>query len=246
MLLAIDIGNTNITFGIFSGKKLLKKFDIPTDKLRYATLKKELGRFKPREAVICSVVPGATRHLKGVLSRLSLRPLIIGKDVRVPIKNLYRKPAQVGQDRLVNAYAVTRLYGAPAVIVDFGTAITFDVVSKNKEYKGGLIVPGLKISLEALFQRTALLPQLGLGAPREFIGKDTKSSMLSGIVYGFASLTDQLLTQLKKDTGKGALALATGGDVSLMARYCRKIDRIDGTLTLKGLNLIYGEAKKNT
>jgi len=226
------------------GKKLLRRFDIPTDKLGYATFKKKLGSFKPSQAIICSVVPKVTRHLKGILSRMLIHPLIIGKDVRVPIKNLYRKPSEVGQDRLVNAYAVIRLYGTPAVIVDFGTAITFDVVSKNKEYRGGLIVPGLKISLEALSRRTALLPKLELRAPHEFIGKDTKSSMLSGIVYGFASLTDQLLSQLKKDTGKGAHVLATGGDVSLMARYCRRIDKIDETLTLKGLNLIYGEAKK--
>ncbi|KPK98430.1 MAG: hypothetical protein AMJ95_04130 [Omnitrophica WOR_2 bacterium SM23_72] len=246
MLLAIDIGNTNITFGIFIGKKLIRKFDIPTDKLRLVTFKKKLGCFKPCQAIICSVVPEATRHVKGVLSCLPLPPLIIGKDVCVPIKNFYRKPAQVGQDRLVNAYAVVRLYGAPAVVVDFGTAITFDVVSKNKEYKGGLIVPGLKISLEALSERTALLPQLKLSMPSEFIGKDTKSSMRSGVVYGFASLTDMLISRIKKNSTRRMLAIATGGDVSLMARYCRKIDKIDATLTLKGLNLLYDYAKKNT
>jgi type III pantothenate kinase len=246
MLLAIDIGNTNITFGIFRGKNLFRKFDIPTDKFSYASLKKKSGPFKPREAIICSVVPWATRQLEGVLSRMHIRPLIIGKDTLVPIKNLYRHPQQVGQDRLVNAYAVVRLYGAPAVIVDFGTAITFDVVSRNNEYKGGLIVPGLNISLKALSQRTALLPQLELSVPREFIGRDTKSSMLSGVVYGFASLTDILLSKIKKDIDKRAMVVATGGDVRLMARYCRKIDKIDETLTLKGLNLIYGQAKKNT
>lgn len=244
MLLAIDIGNTNITFGIFRGESLFRKFDIPTDKFSYASLKKKSGPFRPREAIICSVVPQATRQLEGVLSRMHIRPLIIGKDTFVPIKNLYRHPQQVGQDRLVNAYAVVRLYAAPAVIIDFGTAITFDVVSKNKEYRGGLIVPGLKISLEALSQRTALLPQLELSAPREFIGKDTKSSMLSGLVYGFASLTDMLIFRIKKDIGKRATVIATGGDVSLMVRYCHKIDKIDEALTLKGLSLIYGLAQK--
>ncbi|MFH1457749.1 MAG: type III pantothenate kinase [Candidatus Omnitrophota bacterium] len=244
MLLAIDIGNTNITFGIFRGKRLVRKFDVPTDKFSYASLKKKSGRFEPRDAIVCSVVPWATRQLKRSLSQVGIRPIIIGKDIAAPIKNLYRNPQQVGQDRLVNAYAAWRLYGTAAVIVDFGTAITFDVISKDREYLGGLILPGLKMSLGALAKGTALLPELTLSAPREFIGRDTKSSMHSGVVYGFASLTDRLILKIKKKIGKGTVAIGTGGDIGLMARYCKEIDKVDRYLSLKGLSLVFAQAQK--
>jgi type III pantothenate kinase len=157
----------------------------------------------------------------------------------VPIKNLYRKPKQVGQDRLVNAYAGVILYGAPLIVVDFGTAITFDAVSKNKEYLGGMILPGLDISLHSLAERTALLPKIKLNKPKEFIGRDTKDSILSGVVYGFAALTDDLTQRIKNRIGKSAKVIGTGGNIKLIRRYCRNIDKVDRDLTLKGLNLIY-------
>ena len=156
----------------------------------------------------------------------------------MPIRNLYRKPKQVGQDRLVNAYAASALYGAPLIVIDFGTAITFDIISKNKEYLGGMILPGLGISLEALHERTALLPKIKLSKPQEFIGRDTRNSMLSGIIYGFAALTDDLTNRIKKKIGKNVLVIGTGGNINLIGRYCRKIDRIDPDLTLKGIALL--------
>jgi len=170
---------------------------------------------------------------------LGKQPYIIGKGIKAPIKNLYRRPKQVGQDRLVNAYAGIKLYGAPLIAVDFGTAVTFDVVSGNKEYLGGMILPGLTISLDALNQRTALLPKIKLEEPKEFIGRDTKSSMLSGIVYGFAALTDDLVIRIKKKIGKDATVISTGGNIGLIGKYCRQIDKVDRDLTLKGLNLLY-------
>ncbi len=240
MLLAIDIGNTNITFGLFHGRKLARRFDIPAKDYARSKLKGNLGKYNIDDAIICSVVPRVTKILtKDLKACFRIGPHIIGKDVTVPIKNLYRKPGQVGQDRLVNAYAGTVFYGAPLIIVDFGTAITFDVVKRNKVYLGGMILPGLGISLEALSRKTALLPQIKLSAPKEFIGRDTKSSMLSGIVYGFAALVDDLAARIREKIGKKALVIGTGGNIGLMSEYCREIGRSDRDLTLKGLNAIY-------
>lgn len=240
MLLAIDIGNTNITFGFFKPNGLRKRFDIPTKDYNLKKLRRRLGRLPVDDVIICSVVPSTTAILKRDLTGLlGKKPYIIGKDLSVPIKNLYRRPKQVGLDRLVNAYAGLTLFGAPLIVVDFGTAVTFDVISKNKEYLGGLILPGLQISLEALSNRTALLPKIKLAQPKEFIGRDTKNSMLSGMVYGFGSLTDDLVKRIKDKIGRNTLAIGTGGNINLITRYCRRIDKVDADLTLEGLELIY-------
>jgi type III pantothenate kinase len=240
MLLAIDIGNTNINFGVFKAQRLIKRFDIPIGKYSIWTLRKLLGGITIDDSIICSVVPKASPILKADLKKLiNKRPYLIGRDPKVPIKNLYRKPKQVGQDRLVNAYAAILLYGAPLIIVDLGTAITLDVISKRREYLGGLILPGLELSLNALIRRAALLPELKLKKPREFIGRDTKSSMLSGIVYGFSALIDDLTDKIKDKIGRKARVIGTGGDIRLISGYCKGIDKIDKDLTLKGLNQIY-------
>lgn len=242
MLLAIDIGNTNINFGIFKGRGLTKRFLIPTKDYSLRKIKKNLGKVIIDDIIICSVVPKSTKILvKDLKNLLGKKPIIIGKEIKVPIKNLYRKPKQVGQDRLVNAYAGIMLYGAPLIAVDFGTAITFDVVSRNKEYLGGMILPGLEISLDCLSERTALLPKIKLAKPQEFIGRDTRNSMLSGIVYGFTALTDDLVIRIKKKIGKNAKVIGTGGNINLIGRYCKRMDKIDRDLTLKGLNLIAGQ-----
>jgi type III pantothenate kinase len=243
MVLAIDIGNTNIDLGLFSKSRLVKRRRIPTKNKKYLlSLKKIIGGYEINDVIICSVVPRATKVLKNDLKKLlGKRPQIqiIGKDIVVPIRNLYRQPKQVGSDRLVNAYAGHRLYGSPLIVVDFGTAITFDVISKNKEYLGGIISPGLKISLDALATKTALLPKVKLEKPKELIGRDTRNSMLSGIVYGFAALTDSLVQRLKSKLGINTKVIGTGGDISLISKYCKQIDKIDKDLTLKGLSLIY-------
>ena len=247
MLLAIDIGNTNISFGIFSaakrdGKadKIIKTFDLPSLQYSFRKVRKKIGCLKITDILICSVVPKLTKRVAKDLGSLSgRRPYIIGKDLLVPIPNRYRNPGQVGQDRLVNAYAGAKLYGVPLVVVDFGTAITFDVISKTGAYEGGLILPGIGISIDALNQKTALLPKINLNTPKEFIGKDTASSILSGIVYGFAAMTSQLNIELKKILGKRTRVIATGGNAGLMRKYCSSIKQIDPQLTLKGINLIY-------
>jgi len=240
MLLAIDIGNTNISIGLFKGSRLIKRYSVPTYTKEHDRF---LFRIAPRaqikEIVICSVVPKVTGVLaKKLKSIVGIKPHIIGKDIVVPIKNLYRYPKQVGQDRLVNAYAALARFGAPVVVVDFGTAITFDVISKKKEYLGGLIVPGLRISLKALNEFTALLPKINLTIPREFIGRDTKNSMLSGIVYGYAALTDDISLRIKEKIGRNAKVIGTGGNIRLIGRYCRQLHYSDRDLTLKGINQI--------
>jgi len=240
MLLAIDIGNTNIGFGVFSGKRLIKRFNIPTQKYTIRNLRSSLGKITIDDSIICSVVPKVSGVLKDDLKKLfHKKPYCLGEDIKVPIKNLYLKPKQLGQDRLINAYAAATIYGYPVIVVDFGTAVTFNVISKNKEYLGGMIFPGLQISLDALAKRTALLPKIKLNNPREFIGRDTKSSMLGGIVYGFAALTDKLSEKIKAKIGKKTNVVGTGGDIQLIGKYCKRLDKIDRDLTLKGLNMIY-------
>ncbi|MGA2774711.1 MAG: type III pantothenate kinase [Candidatus Omnitrophota bacterium] len=240
MLLAIDIGNTNISFGIFESRKIIKRFDIPTKAFTSGALKKRLSNIKIRDCLISSVVPPVTRKVYNSIKNITGRKAhIIGKDIKVPIKNLYRSPAEVGQDRLVNAYAGVRLYGAPLIVVDFGTAVTFDVISKRKEYLGGMILPGLQLCLEALAQKTALLPEVKLKKPDDFIARDTKNSMLSGIVYGYAALSKSLIKRIKKEMGSRTKVIGTGGNVKIISQFCANIGKIDPYLTLKGINLIY-------
>ncbi|MFH1578201.1 MAG: type III pantothenate kinase [Candidatus Omnitrophota bacterium] len=247
MLLAIDIGNTNISLGVFKGRGLLRRVDLPTQEYGFSRLKRLIKKEKVKDAIICSVVPRVTRLLKGYLKKtLPGKSYCLGANIQAPVENLYRNPKQVGQDRLANAYAGIILYGVPIIIVDFGTAVTFDVISRNKKYLGGMILPGLDISLEALIERAALLPKIRLRKPREFIGRNTQESMLSGIVYGFSALTDDLTKRIKGEIGRDAKIIVTGGKGCLVAQYCRQIDRIDQDLTLKGLNLIYRDIVLNS
>jgi type III pantothenate kinase len=241
MLLAIDVGNTTIALGVFESNKLKKRYSIATNSYKYGySLRKIFKSHRINDAIVSSVVPKATRELERQLRELLKKPpMILGKNLNVPIKNLYRFPEQVGQDRLVNGFAAVNLYGTPAIVVDFGTAITFDVISRKKEYLGGMILPGLRISLETLNERTALLPKIQLEKPEEFIGRDTKNSMLSGIVYGFAALSDDLTERIKKTIGKNARVIGTGGNIDLIDSYCSNFKVVDKDLTIKGLNLIY-------
>lgn len=241
MLLAIDIGNSNMTFGMFKGGKLKKQFDIPAKS--YSKLKL-LQKLKPKPkisaTVICSVVPRLTKILGYDLGILTgKKPYIIGKDLFVPIKNLYRKPSQLGQDRLINAYAACRLYKAPLVVIDAGTTLTFDVVDKNKAYLGGLIIPGMKISLDSLRDKTALLPPISLNEPKMLIGRTTRESILSGIVSGAACLTKELISRLKLKIGKNSMVIGTGGNIRLIKKYSGIKMQVDTALTLKGIELVY-------
>ncbi|MDD5465276.1 MAG: type III pantothenate kinase [Candidatus Omnitrophica bacterium] len=242
MLLAIDIGNTNIKSALFKGKKIIKRFDLPVKTYSKGRFAKKLASNQPiSAAAICSVVPKLTVILKHDLKLLTGKtPYIIGKDLIVPMKNLYRNPKQLGQDRLVAAYAASNLYHAPLIVMDSGTAITFDIVSKEKTYLGGLILPGMEISFEALKAKTALLPKIKLQKPKALIGTDTKNSILSGIVFGTACLAKELVNKIKQRIGKDTLVIGTGGNIHLIKKYAGMGIKIDPDLTLKGINLIYG------
>jgi type III pantothenate kinase len=241
MLLAIDIGNTNITGGIFAADKLKYQFDIATKTYKKAELLKKLRAYPGiSDIIICSVVPKLTGKLAPELERLTgKKPYIIGKDLIVPLTNLYHKPKQVGQDRLVNAYAADSLYAGPLIVIDSGTAVTFDVISKDKAYLGGLIFPGMKMSLEALKEKTALLPKIKLQPPKMFIGRDTKNSILSGVVFGTAALSKEIVSKIKQSLGKNTRIIGTGGNISLIKRYSGIKMKINRDLTLIGIKLIH-------
>jgi len=241
MLLAIDVGNTNITCAIFKGKRLTKRFDLAVKKYSQSKLIKKLPNYEQISAsVICSVVPKLTKVIRSGLIKLTgKKPYIIGKHLIVPIKSRYRKPQQLGQDRLVNAYAASKLYGAPAIVIDTGTGITFDVVSKDNEYLGGLIFPGVGVLLTSLHEKTALLPLIKIAKPKKLIGNDTKSSILSGIVFGIAALSKELIGKIKQRAGKNSRVIGTGKDIDLIARNSKLKIKINRNLTLEGINLIY-------
>ena len=244
MLLAIDIGNTNITSGLFRGSRLLFTAQTST------AAAKGYKRFVQKAAkapeiktiVICSVVPKATKALMPLLKRsFSSKIFILGRDIEVPIRNLYKNPKQVGQDRLVAAYAARILYrkGASLVVIDFGTALTFDVVSKKGAYLGGLIVPGMEMSLNALSEKAALLPKVRLVKPSFILGKTTKESMASGAFYGYAAMCDGLVQRLEKRFGEKFYVVATGGNAGRISPLSLSIDKVDENLVLKGINLAF-------
>jgi len=248
MLLAIDIGNTSIVFGTFKGDKLIRKDRVPTrsalspQKCRRAIK----GLFRPKdidEIIISSVVPDALKGLEEALKKiLKKKPLVAGRDIIAPVKNLYKKPHEVGQDRLVNAVAASSLYkkgkACYIVIIDFGTAVTFDVVSKDDEYLGGLIFPGIRLSLENLVKRAALLPRVTIKEPESLIGRDTKDSMRSGVLNGYGALCDGIVGRIEAYLGKEVDVIATGGDADVIAKYSKAIQKIDHDLTLKGLKIM--------
>jgi len=240
VLVAIDAGNSNIAFGFFRAGRIVRKITVPVNAYSFPRIKKIFSNMPVHDVIIASVVPSLTYILARDCQRISgIRPYVLGKDVRVPIKNHYRQPRRLGQDRLVGAWAGLKMFGSPLIVIDFGTAVTVDMVSKSKEYLGGMILPGMRIALAALNENTALLPRIALSKPAEFIGRDTRSSMLSGAVYGLAALTEGLVEKIKARIGKGALVIGTGGDIALMSKYCAAFDAVDADLILKGLFLLH-------
>ena len=242
MILAIDIGNTTTSFGLFRGGRLAQRFDIPTalagrDGALKRRLRARLAGKRVERAIICSVVPKMTPAVAGALRALGIGQVsIVGLDVRVPLKNRYRYPRQVGQDRLVGAYAAWRTFKRDCIVVDFGTSISIDVVTKRRAYLGGIIAPGPGISLDALATRTALLPKVALKKPPELLGRDTANSIRSGILYGCVALCDGLVAQLKRRYAPKAVVVATGGASPLIAKRARTIDHLKPHLVLEGLH----------
>ncbi|MBI5150500.1 MAG: type III pantothenate kinase [Candidatus Omnitrophica bacterium] len=255
MILAVDIGNTTIGLGVCQGTRILsvRRVDTVASKRQLAAAVSkclgEIRRWYPslRDAVICSVVPRALATVESVLRRqFGARVVVIGRDIPVPIKNNYRDPRQVGQDRLVGAYAAQCLYRAPCLIIDFGTAITFDIVSRRGEYEGGIIIPGLRLSAESLFQKTALLPRIDtIRAPRSLIGKDTRESILSGLFNGYGAMCAGLIDQVAGTMSRRPKVIITGGHTRLMQKFIRtRVTAIDKDLVFKGIALV-SQNKKN-
>ncbi len=249
LLLAIDIGNTAVSLGIMSGTFLTDNHHLDTYAIRgriskeLKALVKSVKRQYPEidQVIICSVVPALTKLTSSLIKKyFGVKPRIVGQDLIVPIKNNYDHPAQVGQDRLVGTYAAKILYGYPLIIIDFGTAITFDVISAKGFYEGGMIVPGIRLSAESLFRKTALLPKIEtIKTPRTLIGKNTKESILSGLFFGYGAMSCGLIDMISKRIKGKPKVIVTGGYTHLMKKFILpKINKIDRDLVFKGLALL--------
>lgn len=257
MLLVIDVGNTNIVFGVYENKKLLYDWRISTVKNRtsdeYGLLFEQIFKYNGldpknvKDVIISSVVPTLMHTLSNMSKRyFDKDPIIIGSEVKTGMNIKYDNPEEVGADRIVNAIAAYEKYGGPLIIVDFGTAITFCAVSKDGDYLGGAITPGIIISSEALSMRTAKLPKIEISKPDTVIGKTTINSIQSGLVYGYIGLVDYLIERIKdemKEEGEIKTVVGTGGFSSLIASESKYINEIDKLLTLEGLHIIYGRNK---
>ena len=231
--LLINANNTNTTFALTSEKRIMRTIKVPTAAIREIPFARE----QYAECVLASVVPVATKKLARLLP---VRPLIVSAKIDLGIGVSYPNKKQIGADRLANAVGVARLYGAPAIVVDFGTALTFDIVNSSSEYIGGVIAPGLASVTDYLYQRTALLPRINLVEPRSVIGKSTVAAMRVGAVIGYRGLVKEILHALRGERGmRNAIIVATGGYADLMAKKIPEIQRINPMLTLEGLRFIY-------
>jgi type III pantothenate kinase len=254
MLLAIDAGNTNITLGLFRDEELISEWRLLTDRERssdeYGADLDELfesagiDRRNIDGVAIASVVPQLDQALRQMCEDyLELTPLFVTYTTDTGLKILYDSPADVGVDRIVDAAAAVTKYGAPCIVVDFGTATTFNVVNARREYLGGAIAPGLMISAEALFARAAKLPRVEIKRPEKVIASSTVGAMQSGIYHGYVGLVDGVLEQMIAELGEKPRVIATGGLASLIASASAFIEDIDPALTLEGLRLIYARAE---
>ena len=251
MLLVFDIGNTNMVVGVYKEKELVTYWRIATDRQKtadeFGMLIQNLFGYKninPKDidaVIYSSVVPTIMSALEEMAEKyFNCQPLVVGPGIKTGIPIIYDNPREVGADRIVNAVAAYEKYGGPLIIVDFGTATTFCYVSAKGEYLGGAITPGIKISTEALFQRTSKLPKVELITPQKVIGKNTVHAIQSGILYGYAGLVDGIVKKMKKETrAKNIKVVATGGIAEQIAENSETIDHIDKLLTLEGLRIIY-------
>ncbi|MSR66941.1 MAG: type III pantothenate kinase [Pedosphaera sp.] len=248
-LLLIDIGNTHTHLGLANGRKVLRHSHFPTLAWLDSTALKALNRFVAGHEIIgaalCSVVPKVTRLANRTLkSRWGISALQLTASTVSGIGINYPKPHTIGPDRLANAMAVKHHYGAPSIVVDFGTAVTFDIVDRNGDYVGGVISPGLSAMTDYLHEKTALLPRIKIREARSAIGKNTEEAMIIGAVHGYRGLIQGILSELKRELKSDSLpVVATGGYASLMARRLPDITAVEPCLTLEGLRLLYAGQK---
>jgi len=253
MLLVIDVGNTNIVMGVYDGKSLLKDWRISTNRNSTADefnlIAKGLfsvSNLEPGDidkTIISSVVPPMVTILDTFCRKyLGHAPHWVNAKSYTKMPILYKNPAEVGADRIVNSVAAYHEYKSSLIVIDFGTATTFDAVSEKGEYLGGAISPGIMIASEALFTRASKLPRVEIFIPPEsVIGKDTAESIKSGVIYGYAGLVDGMVSRMREEMGTNPKVIATGGLAPLMEKICKSIERVEPFLTLEGLRIIHEE-----
>jgi type III pantothenate kinase len=250
LILVIDVGNTNIVIGIYKGKELLNHWRLSTNRsatvdeygiavynlFQYAGIRVE----DIDGVIISSVVPPLMFVLESLCERyIRKTPYIVGPGIKTGLNIRYENPREVGADRIVNAVAGIELYGAPLIIVDFGTATTFDYIDEQSQYLGGAIAPGIGISTDALYQKAAKLPRIELARPKSSIGRNPVQSMQAGIVFGYAGQVDGIVERVREEFGTNPRVIATGGLAGLIAPESKTIQEVNPLLTLQGLQIIY-------
>ena len=255
MILVFDVGNTNIVLGVYKGDKLMDFWRVATDTQKtadeYGILIKQMFIHQGyniddvKAVIISSVVPPMMYTLEHMSRKyFKKEPLVVGPGIKTGMNIKIDNPKEVGADRIVNAVAGYEMYGGPLIIVDFGTATTYCAIAKNGDYLGGAISPGVRISMDALYQRTAKLPRVELLKPDTVICKNTISSIQSGVIFGYVGQVDYIIRRMKKELGdENTKVIATGGLSKLIASESETIDVVNGLLTLEGLRIIYDRNK---
>jgi type III pantothenate kinase len=254
MLLTVDVGNLHTVLGLYEGEKLVRHFRIQSDRGRtedeYLVILHTLVRIAGLDVgavhagVVASVVPPITEWIvRAIKNAFGCDALVVGPGIKTGMPILYENPKDVGADRIVNSIAAFERVHAACIVVDFGTATTFDCVSPRGEYMGGVIAPGIVLSAEALFARAARLPKVEIARPPHVLGRNTVHAMQSGLVYGYVGLVDGIVERLRAEMGQPCRVLATGGQASLIAPVSRTIEEVDEHLTLDGLRILYARQK---
>jgi len=250
MILVMDVGNTNIVLGVYTGKDLLHYWRLSTNRsatadeygLSICNLFRHVGLdiASISGVIVSSVVPPLNNILDEMCERyLRKKPFVVGPGLKTGMNIRYENPKEVGADRIVNAVAAIELYGPPLIVVDFGTATTYDYIDPQGQYIGGAIAPGIGISTEALYQRAAKLPRIELSKPKEIIGRNTVASMQAGIIYGYIGQVDGIVKRIIQETGVSPKVIATGGFAELIASESSTIYEVNPLLTLTGLRILY-------
>jgi len=253
MILVLDVGNTNIVVGVYEDEQLKYQWRISTNRNRtedeYGMIIKSLFEHEGKSftdvtgIIISSVVPPINFFLEKMCEKyFKIKPIIVGPGIKTGLHIKYDNPKEVGADRIVNAVAGVHEYGAPLIIVDFGTATTYCYINEDKQYMGGAIAPGVGISTEALYTKAAKLPRIEITTPESIIGRNTVEAMQAGVLYGYVGQVDGIVSRMKEFAKTNPKVIATGGLAPLIAKESKEIDLVDPHLTLKGLHIIY---KKN-
>ncbi|MDI9514117.1 MAG: type III pantothenate kinase [Clostridiaceae bacterium] len=251
MLLVIDVGNTNTAIGVYQGGSLVGNWRISTSRERTSdeigmillSLLKHAG-ISPAmlsDVIMCTVAPPVMHAMSNAIKKyMDKKPILVEPGIKTGVNIKYENPREVGSDKIVNAAAALRLYGGPVIIVDFGTATTFCAINSKRDYLGGVICPGIKISAEALFDKASKLPRIEIIKPRHIIGRTTVTSMQSGIVHGYVGQVDHIVNLMKQEMAEqGIRVVATGGMARLIASESKTIDEVNPFLSLQGLQFIY-------